>query len=73
MQIEDAQAAMALYRLVQADFEKAVRMGHLHGIRPKVESSTSNQVKEEGEAYQTEKSREDIPPQSEKRSRKKHK
>jgi RNA exonuclease 4 len=35
--IEDAQGAMALFRRIREEYEKAVRMGHLHGIRPKVE------------------------------------
>jgi hypothetical protein len=29
---------MALYRKVREDYEKAIRMGHLHGLRPKPET-----------------------------------
>lgn len=30
---------MALFRSVRMDYEKAIRMGQLHGIRPKVETT----------------------------------
>ena len=32
---------MALYRHVREDYEKAIRMGHVHGIRPKVKTTQS--------------------------------
>lgn len=32
---------MALYRHVRDDYEKAIRMGHLHGIRPKLKTTQS--------------------------------
>jgi hypothetical protein len=41
--VEDAQAAMALYRLVRGDYEKAVRMGHLHGMKSKEERPTKEE------------------------------
>jgi len=32
---------MALFRSVRMDYEKAIRMGQLHGIRPKVDTAGS--------------------------------
>jgi hypothetical protein len=48
--IEDGQGAMTMFRRIREEYEKAVRMGHLHGIRPKVEESEipSRQISNEG-------------------------
>jgi hypothetical protein len=32
---------MAIFRVVREDYEKAIRMGHLTGLRPKVETAMS--------------------------------
>ena len=32
---------MALFRGIRTEYEKAIRMGHLKGIKPKLDSATS--------------------------------
>lgn len=37
---------MALFRVVREDYEKAIRMGHLTGLRPKVETVPVAEIEE---------------------------
>jgi hypothetical protein len=41
---------MALFRVIREEYEKAIRMGHLTGLRPKVENIPIAEATEEPKA-----------------------